>query len=108
MARTMLLALQLSKMLWAKVVFRSNLLCSKLPSKGINMHIPYSVWYDCRPEMAVVPVFSTKGYIFQHRPSTVVSKKFLPRTLLAHFLGMESEDTFYRNYISSLHYVQVW
>lgn len=107
MARTMLLDSQLSERLWAEAISHSNWLRNRLPSKRIDMRIPYGMWYNRRPEMSALLAFGTKGYAFQYRPNSIGGKKFMPRTLFGHFVGMESEHTLYRIYVPSLQHIQV-
>ena len=97
-ARTMLFESKLDMKLWGEEISHSNWLRNRLPSKRIDLKIPYTLWYDKRPDMSIHLKFSQPGYAFQYRPSTVKGKKFLPRTLFGHFVGMHSENSLYLIY----------
>lgn len=101
MARTMMTDSRMDLDIWSEAISHSNWLRNRTPSKRIDLCIPYTAWFDRKPDLSALIPFGEKGYAFQYRSSTVGKKKFLPRTNYGRFVGMESEHALYRIYSSS-------
>jgi len=100
-ARTILFEAKLDVRLWAEAISHANWLRNRLPAQRIGLEIPYTAWTNKRPDVTPLLRFGQPGYAFQYRPSTTKGKKFLPRTVFGHFVGMQSENTLYRIFIPS-------
>lgn len=101
MARTMLFDSSLDLKLWAEAISHSNWLRNRLPSQRINMEVPFTKWFGTKPDLSSTIPFGTKGYAFQYRTSNIKGKKFLPRSVFGHFVGMESPNALYRIFVPS-------
>lgn len=107
MARSMLFDSTMDMKLWAETISHANWLRNRLPSKRIDMQIPFTKWYNEKPDVSNLLAFGTKGNAYQYRSDTARNKKFLPRALYGNFVGMESKHALYRIYITSLDTVRI-
>ena len=98
-ARTMLYEAKLDIKLWAEAISHANWLRNRLPAQRVNLRIPYTLWTGARPDFSVVLQFGQPGYAFQYRSDTARAKKFLPRSVFGHFVGMASEHSLYRIFL---------
>ena len=98
--RVLLFASKLPASLWAEAMNNSNWLQNRLPSSRINNNIPILLWDpSTMVEFSKVPVFGQTGFAFKYRSETLPNKKFLARSVHAHFVGMESDKTIIRVYV---------
>ena len=98
-ARTMLYEAKLDIQLWAEAISHANWLRNRLPAQRVNLQIPYTRWTGARPNFSFTLQFGQPGYAYQYRSDTVKAKKFLPRTVFGHFIGMSSEHSLYRIFL---------
>ena len=98
--RVLLFASQLPASLWAEVMSHANWLRNRLPSSRIENQIPILMWNPSTSiQFSKVPLFGQPGFAFKYRSDTVPNKKFLARSVHAHFVGMESDTTILRVYV---------
>lgn len=101
LACTFLFESRLVIKVWAEAISNYNWLRRRLLAQWINENITYTPMYNKRPDMSSLLRFAQPSHSFQYRSTRVKGKKFLPRTVYEHFVGMEIENTLYRIYLSS-------
>ena len=89
-------------------MYFSNWIRNRLPNKRIKNKIPVLLWNaNTRIDFSRVLDFGTKDFAFVCRRDTIPNKKFLPSTILGHFVGMESDAQLYRVYVPNTNKVIV-
>lgn len=68
--------------------------------------MPYTTWYNYKPDLSFVLVFGTKSFVFRYRPTSTANKKFLPRSIYKTLIEMKRQHTLYRIFIFSTSRVQ--
>ena len=102
-ARVMLLSSEMDKEMWGEAMNHGNWLRNRLPSERIGGNIPILEWNPyTRVSFENIPKFGESGFAFVYRSSTAKGKKLLPRAIHGQFVGMESECSLFRIYISSM------
>ncbi|KPM06225.1 hypothetical protein QR98_0046980 [Sarcoptes scabiei] len=76
MVRCMLNEKQLPSTFWSYAVREANRILNRIPSKAINMQIPYEIFFNRKPNVKNFRVFGSLA--MKHLPS---SSKLLPRAL---------------------------
>lgn len=99
-ARVIMLATNLPHELWDGELTHANWLRNRLPSSRINFSIPLQKWNpSSRIQFKSFPKFGAAGYAFIYYPKTTKTRKLLPRSELANFLGVEGDERMIRVFV---------
>lgn len=101
--RVLLFASVLPYELWGEALKHSNWLRNRSPSSRIDGEIPILRWENsARVDFKSFLDFGQPGYGCVYRSSTTAGKMLLPRSMLCHFVGMDSDTKIIRTYVPAL------
>lgn len=106
-ARVLLISSNLPPLLWGETISHANWLRNRTPSSRIDGNITIIQWNSNIAIFKKLLSFGTQGYSFIYRSITIKGKKFLPRSELSHFVGVESDSSLIRVFVQSTQSVKI-
>lgn len=99
-ARVLMFGTNLPNTLWGEALTFANWLRNRLPASRIGGETPITRWNPhVKTDFRNIPRFGQSGFAFIYRSKTASSKKLLPRSYPAQFVGMASDSRLSRVYI---------